>query len=170
MAVRVYLVEDSALVFERLRESIEEVGAQVIGHADDATTAIAAIGALRPDVVVIDIALREGTGLHVLKEIDDLPEEDRPVRVVLTNFNRQWYRDAAKRLGAEYFFGHVAKVKYVQVPFQGGAPAINAVLGNHVNAIVLTLPPAVDPDRPTTAEVAAIREKVALYQTIFDTH
>jgi tripartite-type tricarboxylate transporter receptor subunit TctC len=35
----------------------------------------------------------------------------------------------------------VAKVKYVQVPFQGGAPAINAVLGNHVNAIVLTLPP-----------------------------
>jgi tripartite-type tricarboxylate transporter receptor subunit TctC len=44
-------------------------------------------------------------------------------------------------IGAEYFFGHVAKVKYVQVPFQGGAPAINAVLGNHVNAIVLTLPP-----------------------------
>ena len=44
-------------------------------------------------------------------------------------------------IGAEYFFGHVAKVKYVQVPFQGGAPAINALLGNHVNAIVLTLPP-----------------------------
>ncbi len=104
MAVRVYLVEDSALVFERLRESMEEVGATVVGHADDATTAIAAIGALRPDAVTIDIALREGTGLHVLKEIDELPEEDRPVRVVLTNFNRQWYRDAAKRLGAEYFF------------------------------------------------------------------
>jgi len=104
MAVRVYLVEDSALVFKRLQEWMEEVGAKVVGHADDATTAIAAIGELRPDVVVIDIALREGTGLHVLKEIDELPEEDRPVRVVLTNFNRQWYRDAAKRLGADYFF------------------------------------------------------------------
>jgi tripartite-type tricarboxylate transporter receptor subunit TctC len=44
-------------------------------------------------------------------------------------------------IGAEYFFTHVAKVKYVQVPFQGGAPAITAVLGNHVDAIVLTLPP-----------------------------
>jgi tripartite-type tricarboxylate transporter receptor subunit TctC len=44
-------------------------------------------------------------------------------------------------IGAEYFFSQVAKVKYVQVPFQGGAPAINAVLGNHVDAIVLTLPP-----------------------------
>ena len=44
-------------------------------------------------------------------------------------------------IGAEYFFSEVAKVKYVQVPFQGGAPAITAVLGNHVDAIVLTLPP-----------------------------
>ena len=44
-------------------------------------------------------------------------------------------------IGAEYFFTEIAKVKYVQVPFQGGAPAITAVLGNHVDAIVLTLPP-----------------------------
>jgi tripartite-type tricarboxylate transporter receptor subunit TctC len=44
-------------------------------------------------------------------------------------------------VGAEYFFREIAKVQYVQVPFQGGAPAITAVLGNHVDAIVLTLPP-----------------------------
>jgi tripartite-type tricarboxylate transporter receptor subunit TctC len=46
-------------------------------------------------------------------------------------------------IGAEYFFSQVAKVKYVQVPFQGGTPAINALLGNHVNAIVLTMPPVI---------------------------
>lgn len=45
-------------------------------------------------------------------------------------------------IAAEYFFQHVAKVKYVQVPFQGGAPAITAVLGNHVDSIFLTLPPS----------------------------
>jgi len=45
------------------------------------------------------------------------------------------------QIGAEYFFQEVAKVKYVHVPFQGGAPAITAVLGNHVDSIVLTLPP-----------------------------
>jgi tripartite-type tricarboxylate transporter receptor subunit TctC len=44
-------------------------------------------------------------------------------------------------IGAEYFFSEVAKVKYVQVPFQGGAPAITAALGNHIDALVLTLPP-----------------------------
>ncbi|HEY1432119.1 MAG TPA: hypothetical protein VGF39_10915, partial [Stellaceae bacterium] len=33
-----------------------------------------------------------------------------------------------------------------------------------------SLPPAEDPDRPTAAEAAAVREKVATYQRIFDTH
>src|SRR3954471_13513284 len=45
------------------------------------------------------------------------------------------------QIGAEYFFKEVAKVKYVHVPFQGGPPAITATLGNHVDALVLTLPP-----------------------------
>jgi len=33
-----------------------------------------------------------------------------------------------------------------------------------------SLPPAADPDRPTAAEAAAVREKVTAYQEIFDTH
>jgi len=32
------------------------------------------------------------------------------------------------------------------------------------------LPPAANPDHPTSAESAAVREKVAAYQTVFDTH
>jgi tripartite-type tricarboxylate transporter receptor subunit TctC len=45
------------------------------------------------------------------------------------------------QIGAEYFFKDITKVKYVHVPFQGGAPAITALLGGHVDSIVLTLPP-----------------------------
>src|SRR5215831_19381865 len=43
-------------------------------------------------------------------------------------------------IGAEYFFQEVAKVKSVHVPFTGGAPAVQATVGNHVDAVVLTLP------------------------------
>jgi tripartite-type tricarboxylate transporter receptor subunit TctC len=43
-------------------------------------------------------------------------------------------------IGGEYFFREVAKVQAVHVPFTGGGPAVTAAIGNHVDAIVLTLP------------------------------
>jgi tripartite-type tricarboxylate transporter receptor subunit TctC len=43
-------------------------------------------------------------------------------------------------IGAEYFFKEVAKANSVHVPFAGGAPAVAAALGNHIDAVVLTLP------------------------------
>src|SRR5216684_9259409 len=48
-------------------------------------------------------------------------------------------------IGAEYFFREVAKVQGVHVPFTGGAPAVQSAIGNHVDAIVLTLPTVVPP-------------------------
>jgi tripartite-type tricarboxylate transporter receptor subunit TctC len=48
-------------------------------------------------------------------------------------------------IGAEYFFREVAKVQAVHVPFTGGAPAVQSGIGNHVDAIVLTLPTVVPP-------------------------
>src|SRR5262249_34008669 len=48
-------------------------------------------------------------------------------------------------IGAEYFFREVAKVQALHVPFTGGAPAVTAAIGNHVDAIVLTLPTVVPP-------------------------
>jgi tripartite-type tricarboxylate transporter receptor subunit TctC len=46
-------------------------------------------------------------------------------------------------IGAENFFREVAKVQALHVPFTGGAPAVAAAVGNHVDAIVLTLPTVV---------------------------
>jgi tripartite-type tricarboxylate transporter receptor subunit TctC len=48
-------------------------------------------------------------------------------------------------IGAEFFFREVAKVQAVHVPFTGGAPAVQAAIGNHIDAIVLTLPTVVPP-------------------------
>ena len=43
---------------------------------------------------------------------------------------------------AEYFFKTIAKVNGVHVPFAGGAPAVAALAGNHVDLIAATLPTA----------------------------
>jgi len=39
-----------------------------------------------------------------------------------------------------YFFKALAKVDATHVPFQGGAPALNALMGNHIDAVAITLP------------------------------
>ena len=46
----------------------------------------------------------------------------------------------APHVGAEYFFREIAKLNPVHVPFTGGAPAVTAAIGNHIDALVLTLP------------------------------
>jgi tripartite-type tricarboxylate transporter receptor subunit TctC len=43
-------------------------------------------------------------------------------------------------IAASYFFKELAKRDAVHVPFQGGAPAVNAVIGGHVEALTGALP------------------------------
>src|SRR5690242_10365312 len=43
-------------------------------------------------------------------------------------------------VGAAYFFKILAKIDATHVPFQGGAPAVNAAAGNSIDAIAISLP------------------------------
>jgi tripartite-type tricarboxylate transporter receptor subunit TctC len=51
----------------------------------------------------------------------------------------------APHIGGEVLFREVAKVTAVHVPFTGGGPAVASGIGNHVDAVVLTLPTVVPP-------------------------
>jgi tripartite-type tricarboxylate transporter receptor subunit TctC len=46
---------------------------------------------------------------------------------------------SGSHIAAEYFFKEVAKIEMTHVPFQGGAPAINATIGNQVDIMATTL-------------------------------
>ena len=86
-----------------LHELLEGDGASIVGHADSAQTAIADVARVKPDVVVVDIALRQGNGFDVLKAIASDRVAQRPLLVVLTNYTLKTYRSAAKRFGADLF-------------------------------------------------------------------
>jgi tripartite-type tricarboxylate transporter receptor subunit TctC len=45
-------------------------------------------------------------------------------------------------IAATYFYQEIAKIKAVHVPFSGGAPAVAAAIGNHVDVINVSLPTA----------------------------
>lgn len=48
-------------------------------------------------------------------------------------------------IAAEYLFKVLAKIDTIHVPFPGGAPAINAILGNHIPVLAATAPPLISP-------------------------
>jgi DNA-binding NarL/FixJ family response regulator len=102
--LRVYLVEDSAIMSPVLRTLIEAIGAKIVGNSGAAPAAIEDIRVLRPEVVIIDIGLREGSGFDVLKALSTETGTGGPARIVLTNHAIDPYRKAAKRWGATYFF------------------------------------------------------------------
>ena len=90
--------------------------------------------ALSPDVIAI----------HPSNPAKDLAEFVGNAREKSFNYGSAGV-GTGPHIGAEYFFREVAKVKAVHIPYAGGAPAVAAALGNHIDAVVLTLPTVVPP-------------------------
>ena len=110
--VRIYLVEDSPMILERLEWMVRRIdGAQSVGHAARADEAISAILAARPDVVMLDLHLAQGNGFEVLRAVHQKAPEI--AIYVLSNFASAPYRQLAQRLGATEFFDKTTEFENV---------------------------------------------------------
>lgn len=68
--VKVFLLDDHEVVRRGVRDMLEAEGdIKVIGEAGTASSALARIPALRPDVAVLDVRLPDGDGVTVCREI-----------------------------------------------------------------------------------------------------
>ncbi len=101
--LRVYVVEDSPLLRERLADLFAPIaGLLTVGYAEGADEAIRGILESRPDAVVLDISLAQGSGIDVLRA---LQRQAPGIEVyILTNFANPQYRRLCARLGARGFF------------------------------------------------------------------
>ena len=100
---KLFIVEDSIIVRQKLREMILEIErVKIVGEADNAADAIYFIGKLNPDAVILDIRLCGVSGIDVLECIK---KGARPPKVIiLTNYPYPQYRKRCMELGADYFF------------------------------------------------------------------
>lgn len=99
----VYLVEDSALVRERLKDRIAEIDPEIrVCEADCPAKAIPEILEKRPEIVVLDLTLSGGSGLDVLAEVK---KKQPGVNVtVFSNHAEPLYRRKCQSLGVNHFF------------------------------------------------------------------
>src|ERR1043166_5710249 len=102
--LRVFIVEDSPLVRDRLDAAVTAVGGIVVGHSEAANDAIENLATVHPDVVIVDIQLRSGTGFDVLEALQTSGDARSATKIVLTNHASPEYRDRSFRLGANAFF------------------------------------------------------------------
>jgi len=96
---RVLLVDDHAVVRYGMAQLINrESDLVVCGEEEDAAHALAAVGKLKPDLVVADISLKDSSGLELMRNIK-AQYEGMPVLVVSAH-DESVYAEIAFRAGA----------------------------------------------------------------------
>lgn len=102
--MKVFVVEDSAAVRERLVEMIREIeDTEVVGEAATFDKAVAGIMSTLPDVAILDIKLADdaGSGIDVLNAVRKAIPAMRAI--VLSNYVSPQHLKASADAGAEFF-------------------------------------------------------------------
>jgi DNA-binding NarL/FixJ family response regulator len=103
-SLRVLLVEDSSLLAARLGELIRRLpDVDLIDTVQTEAEAVERISAALPDVLILDLHLRAGSGFGVLRSLARDRQTRRPKIVILTNFGLPEYRREAENFGVEAF-------------------------------------------------------------------
>lgn len=96
---RVLIVDDHPAVREALAMRIgRQPDLEVCGEAADMTEALRALAEIEPDVAVVDISLKDGNGIDLIKRIKDRNDD---VRILVWSMhNESLYAERALRNGA----------------------------------------------------------------------
>jgi DNA-binding NarL/FixJ family response regulator len=100
--IRVLLVDDQQLVREGLRRILHpEEGFDVVGECSDGAEVSGAVESSHPDVVVMDVRMRDVDGVEATRRLREQPAG--PPVLVLTTFDEDEVLSGALRAGAAGF-------------------------------------------------------------------
>ena len=132
--LRVFIVEDSPVIRENLIAALEElVPLEVVACAEDEHSALHWLHehAHDCDLCIVDIFLKQGSGLAVLRALRD--ERRRPRCVVLSNYATADVRNWCLELGADQVFDKSNQIDdligYCALLADGGGGAVAGALG-----------------------------------------
>ncbi len=107
---RVLLVDDHPILRRGLAQLInQEADMTVCGEAEDAPKAFEAVSTLQPDVAVVDISLKGGNGIELIKNVK-ARFPDLPI-LVLSMHDESLYAERALRAGG---LGYIMKEEAIE--------------------------------------------------------
>lgn len=111
----IYIVEDSSPVRERLVESMRDIpNARVVGQAADILEALEGMRTSQPRVLILDMQLRGGSGIRLLKQMRAAGMQRPELVIVVTNYPTDDYRKASHDCGADHFFDKASEFDKVR--------------------------------------------------------
>lgn len=100
-SVKILLVEDSSSMKDWISKNIFLLeGAELIGCSATVESALQNVETQRPDIVILDIRLKDGTGTKVLSFI----KSNFSTTKVIVFSNYQTFKSQCDELGSDYFF------------------------------------------------------------------
>jgi CheY-like chemotaxis protein len=107
----VFIADDSKPVAEMLTELLSSPGhIEVVGVGETEAAAIEAIQRMRPDVVVLDLQLKGGSGANVIKAVRADGTLAGIYLVVASNHNSPQLKAGCLELGANGYYDKVKEV------------------------------------------------------------
>ena len=109
--LRVFIADDSPPVAEMLTELLAAPGrVEVVGVGDTESGTIDSIHSMKPDVVVLDLQLKSGSGVNVIRAVRANAELAGVRLVVTSNHASPQMRAGCLELGADDYFDKVKQI------------------------------------------------------------
>lgn len=130
-SLRIFLVDDSVFIRDRLKRLLADMSeVTVIGESGNAKEATETILKQKPDVVLLDIHLLDGSGIDVLQRLKQA--KPAPAVIILTNYPYPQYRQKCLEAGADFFFVKSTEFDQVipalkQLIHRAGAPGAGSL-------------------------------------------
>jgi two-component system chemotaxis response regulator CheY len=110
MSKRILVVDDSSMMRKMIEKILTQSGHTIVGEAKNGAEAVEMYRSLKPDLVTMDITMREMDGFTAAKEI--LRLDDTAQIIFLSNLDEDKFGADAQQLGA---VGYVNKRKSIEI-------------------------------------------------------
>lgn len=120
----VILIEDSPVLRQTLGARLDELAAvAVVGEAEDENSALELLQRRQPQLAILDLELKTGSGFGVLRAICRAPERfGRPRAVVFSSHGNAVVRARCHALGVERFFDKASQFNDLLAYVRQAAP------------------------------------------------